>query len=955
MWKASFLMMSSWGVTGDVAANFAKNFAEYVEGHAILAAHARTSAHRRFCAPFCNAIHYMPADATFDQRLQRLFRTSRFAGRLLAAEPAIEAWLADQSHAPFDVAAAATALLPGADASIDSFDAQLRALRRRAMAHILFRDINGLAPLDEALAGFTDLATVAIRAASKRHVADCAARFGIADSTNANVQPVVMGMGKLGGGELNASSDVDLIFVHAEDGEAGNGRSWHEFHCEVGKRLIRSIDAVDAAGFVFRVDMRLRPFGTSGPLVASLASLENYFVSQARTWERYAWLKAGALTGHAATLADLNALVTPFVYRRYHDYAAIDGIREIHAQIRAETAKKRVKDDIKLGPGGIRELEFVVQMFQLIRGGREAALRTRSTRGALDVLGQLGLMPAERVARLHSAYAFLRNLEHRLQYLDDQQTQALPTSEDDRARIAESMNFATWSDCLAALDAHRAIVTEEFESLFATQEAAADTPRESGGGGPRAACEALLAKTEIGDEARTNILRRVESWLSASRTQSLPAKPRARLEMLIPKALAASLETPASAERTFSRVFDLLDAIDKREAYLALLEEVPAVLARVTRIAAQSAFAADFLKKHPILLDDLIDTRERGVPIDWVTQRARLRALCDEASGDIERQYEILRHTKHLLTMRLNVVDIDGGIGVMALSDELTALADLLLEATLVLAARALRIVAEDSWTPPAGFAALAFGKYGSKELGYASDLDLVFVCDDDADVGALSRLAQRIVSWLNAMTAGGVLYDTDLRLRPDGDAGVMVSRLTAFADYERTRAWTWEHQALTRARWSAGDAALKEPFDHIRADILSMPRDPAKLRQEIVDMRNKMRADKKDGDERLDLKHTRGGIVDVEFIVQFLILAHSHEHPEFLGNLGNFALLTRAAALGFLDEDLAASVGKAYLAFRERQHVARNNNEAKTWIAASELADERRAVQRAWAALLGA
>ncbi|MBL8519974.1 MAG: bifunctional [glutamate--ammonia ligase]-adenylyl-L-tyrosine phosphorylase/[glutamate--ammonia-ligase] adenylyltransferase [Betaproteobacteria bacterium] len=896
----------------------------------------------------------MPADATFNSRLQRLFRASRFAARLLAAEPGLAAWLAAEAARPFDLAASAAALLPHGDAAPDAFDAALRTLRRRTLAHLLFRDLNGLASLDEVLAAFTQLATVSLRAATARHVADLASRWGLGDAPDALRQPLVMGMGKLGGGELNASSDVDLIFVHAEDGEAGGGRSWHEFHCEVGKRLIRSLDAVDAGGFVFRVDMRLRPFGASGPLVSSLAALESYFVSHARTWERYAWLKAAALTGEASAIAELEALVTPFVYRRYHDYAAIDGIREIHAQIRAETAKKRARDDIKLGPGGIRELEFVVQMFQLIRGGRETALRVRSTRGALDVLPRLGLMPAERVARLHAAYAFLRNLEHRLQYLDDQQTQALPSNTEDQQRIAEAMNFATWSDCTAALDAHRAVVLEEFEALFSANAPARNEPVAPGG--THAQCEALL-NGSVKDDARAAILQRVDSWLAASRTQSLAARPRARLEALIPKALAASLlesGPQGQAARTFSRVFDLLEAIDKREAYLALLEEVPAVLSRVTRIAAQSAFAAGFLKKHPVLLDDLIDTRERGVPIDWAAQRERLRAACDAAAGDVERQYEILRHTKHLLTLRLNVVDIDGGIGVMALSDELTALADLLLEATLVLAARALRLIPADAWDAPAGFAVIAYGKYGSKELGYASDLDLVFVCADAADPGVLSRLGQRVISWLNAMTAGGVLYDTDLRLRPDGDAGVMVSRLAAFADYQRTRAWTWEHQALTRARWCAGDATLRDPVERIRAEILSMPRDATALKQEIVAMREKMRADKKDGGARLDLKHTRGGIVDVEFIVQFLILAHSHDHPEFLGNLGNFALLTRAAALGFLDENLAASVGKAYLAYRERQHVARNNNEAKTWIAPEELAGERRAVERAWEALLG-
>jgi glutamate-ammonia-ligase adenylyltransferase len=677
-------------------------------------------------------------------------------------------------------------------------------------------------------------------------------------------------------------------------------------------------------------------------------------VPQARPWERYAWLKARALTGTSATVAELDALVLPFVYRRYHDYGAIDDIRALHAQIRAESAKRRgAEQDIKLGPGGIRELEFVAQMFQLIRGGRERALQQRSTRAALEAIATTGILPCERVARLQEAYAFLRNMEHRLQYLDDAQTQTLPSNDDDRARIADAMGFADWTALSMALDAQRDRVTCEFDALFSAPKASAAVhaaPAED----LDARCADAVGVAALEPRKASELLARVAAWRRASRTQSLSAKSRNRMEALIPMGLAASLAADGDPKATFFRLFDLLEAIDKREAYLALLVEYPAVLERVTRIAARSAFAADFLRKHPVLMDELLDAREAGVPIDWAEARGKLRAECDAAEGDVERQYEILRHTKQVLSFRLNVADLDGRLGVMALSDELTALADLLLAATLTLAARALKLAAPGDWSPPAGFAALAYGKYGSKELGYASDLDLVFVCAEQADGAHLARLAQRTLSWLNTMTAGGVLYDTDLRLRPDGDAGVLVVRLSAFADYQRHRAWLWEQQALTRARWCAGDPALQAPFDAIRAEVLSRARDLAKLRTEVDAMRMKMRADKPDRGDVLDLKHTEGGIVDVEFIVQFLILAHSHDHPELLGNLGNFALLSRAAALGLLDEQLAAGTGKAYLAYRERQHRARTNNEARTLIGRDELAAERKVVKEAWRALLG-
>ncbi len=850
-----------------------------------------------------------------------------------------------------------------ADSTDDAqFHASLRNLRRHAMLQCIFRDINGLADLNETLTSISNLADVTVQAAQRFHKRAMLSRFDVtADLAETNLADLlIVGMGKLGGFELNVSSDIDLIFVYAEDGAATADRSWHEFHSELGKRIIRALDHVDENGFVFRVDMRLRPFGASGPLVSSLDTLENYFVTQARPWERYAWLKARAITGSDAAIFALDGLTKPFVYRRYHDYAAIEEMRELHGQIRADASKRNRLDDIKVGVGGIREIEFIAQLFQLIRGGREPTLQTRSTRTALHQLGVLGIVTNERVAVLQTAYAFLRNLEHRLQYLDDQQTQLLPTNQEDCQRISEAMNLADWPALLYVLNRHRQQVTMEFEALFASG-AEKDMRSDPIGKteGVAEVCRRIAETADAGSAVIAEIEKRANAWLNSPRTLTLSNKSCARIKALIPQALHAALHYDNS-QRTFFRLFDLIEAIDKRETYLALLTEYPHVLERVARLAAKSAWAADFLKKHPILLDELIAAHAVPVGsggIDWSAERAQLQAACDHASDDAERQYEILRHTKQVITLTLNVADIEGRLGVMALSDELSRLADMLLNTALVLAWRA---VSPDKtpggWVPPNGFAVIGYGKLGSKELGYASDLDVVFLFDPliANEAERFPKLAQRLNSWLNTMTAGGVLYETDLRLRPDGISGLLVSPVDAFRDYQLHRAQTWEHQALTRARFCAGDAALAAPFEAIRRDVLATARDKNSLRDAIIAMREKMRAEKKDRADQLDLKHTRGGIVDVEFIVQFIILAYSHEHPEFLGNLGNFALLTRAAALGILDEDTAAKVGKAYLAYRERQHLARNNNELKTWISPDELVIERRAVTQAWESLLG-
>jgi [glutamine synthetase] adenylyltransferase / [glutamine synthetase]-adenylyl-L-tyrosine phosphorylase len=914
-------------------------------------------------------------DNTFDAQLQRLFQGSRYAARVLDRHKHWKEWLVRASTLP------ATRVVTGLRETLDILkpgDAHtlaiaLRQARQQAMLSILFRDLNGLADLNEVVTAISDFADIATQAAVTFHRKTLAAEWGIdATASLASLSPqsdlIVIGMGKLGGHELNVSSDIDLIFVYPEDGAASANKSWHEFHAELGKRVIRTLDEIDENGFVFRVDMRLRPFGTSGPLVASLASLTDYFRQHARPWERYAWLKSRVITGLSAHRDALAQLVQPFVFRRYHDYAAIDEMRALHGQIRAEATKRGKQDDIKVGEGGIREVEFVAQLHQLIRGGRETAWQTRSTREALNLLAHDDRQDQTAVIKLTQAYTFLRNLEHRLQYLDDQQTQTLPWSDVDRRAIAQSMGFSDWSSFFDLLNRHRAHVTAMFDAAFGaaarsklaeisantTSHGAQknETPLSTGVSNTNVP-ESPANRRVFNDDADALIRTRLAQWRGSQRMQSLLPKLQTRLNTLIETALVIVPPLDPTTTTIF-RVFDLLDAIDKRETYLALLMAYPDAFSRATHLMAKSAWAADLLRRHPVLLDEFTRPRNEKAGLDWPAERAALEQQCKDAHGDVEKLYEILRHTKQVATLKLNIADIEGRLGVMSLSDELSWLADTLLDRAVTEAWRALT---KDSKAVPTGFGVIGYGKLGSKELGYASDLDLVFVYDAESATPAdtYARLAQRINSWLNTMTAGGVLYETDLRLRPDGASGLLVSSLAAFRDYQTHRAWTWEHQALTRARFCAGDQALISTFDAIRAEILMSSRDPANLKAEIIKMRDKMRVEKKDktdGTHPLDLKNTQGGIVDVEFIVQYLILAYAHEHPEFTQNLGNFALLTRAAALGIIDEDVAAGVAKAYLAYRDRLHISQNNNERKAWIGRDELVSEREAVVRLWRAL---
>jgi glutamate-ammonia-ligase adenylyltransferase len=764
-------------------------------------------------------------------------------------------------------------------------------------------------------------------------------------------------MGKLGGGELNVSSDIDLIFLYPEEGETslvsyplplGEGSgvralSNHEFFIRLGRKLNAAISENTADGYVFRVDMRLRPWGESGPLAMSYAMLEDYLSAQGRPWERYAWIKARPLTGSRHD--ELMAIVRPFVFRKYLDFGAFAAIRDLHVQIRREVARREFQNNVKLGPGGIREIEFTAQVFQLIRGGQKPALQQQATLAVLAELERGGLMTADAHAELVAAYNFLRRLEHRLQYLDDAQTQVLPEDAESHAMLAEAMGYADYSALLAALDSHRNKVTRHFEQVFA----APQTDQQSHpltalccGALDEAAAFALLSQAGYTEPAR------VRATLDQVRdaTAMLPESTQLRLNALLPPALEiiGSLPQP---EDTLDRFTALILAIARRATYLALLTEYPAALRQLARLLSASPWAARMLNRQPQLLDELIDPRQLLEQPGWPGLAANLAAGMDALDDDTERQMDTLRRFKQVQTLHLLAQDVAGRLTLERLSDHLSHLADTLLADTLKRCWAGLKTRHRD--TPR--FAVIGYGKLGGKELGYASDLDLVFLYDDPDGRAAeiYARLAQRINTWLGTLTPAGTLYETDLRLRPDGASGLLVSSIEAFRDYQLRHAWTWEHQALTRARFVCGDAGIGAAFETFRRELLCAPRDPEKLRDEVLAMREKMHAGHVNPTNLFDLKHDSGGIVDVEFAVQYLVLANAHTHPELTGNVGNIALLARAAALGLLPGNIALPAADAYRELRRRQHGIKLAGAEFARVAADSLDGHPAAVRALW------
>jgi [glutamine synthetase] adenylyltransferase / [glutamine synthetase]-adenylyl-L-tyrosine phosphorylase len=893
---------------------------------------------------------------------------SRFVRRWLDADPARYAELerlAGLSLASVDFAQ----LLEVELAVAPSLPAAMRRLRNSLIAAIAERDLDGRGDLDEVLSVISAFAEFVVN----RHLADLyrsqCALHGVptGEESGAPQQLIVVGMGKLGGYELNVSSDIDLIFLYPEDGETvvtAEGQrqlSNHEFFVRLGKKLIADIAEITADGFSFRVDMALRPNGTSGPLAASFGMLEEYLMVQGREWERYAWVKARALTGRAEDIAALEAIVRPFVYRRYLDFGSIHALRDMHAQIRAEVVRQETRHperniNVKLGRGGIREIEFLAQVFQLIRGGRDPGLRDRSTRATLRILADKKLLPAEVTSRLLEAYTFLRNLEHRVQYLDDAQTHVLPASEDDRLMLARAMGYDDTPALLNALRTHADWVAARFDEMFDDKSSPeVGTSNDLQGLSFDEATEEVIAAhlKQLGfDDAPASAQRLLSSWRS-NRIQSLPPQRKGQLETLLRASLPmmVKLADTASRSATLNRLLDFFDTIARRSAYLALLTEYPHTLARVIRMMAASDWAAKYLTRHPVLMDELLDDAILHTEPDWQLFAQECRQRLEAFNADTERQMDVLREQHHAQLFRLLAQDLDGVLSVERLADHLSALADVLISVTL-----------EAVWHTLSGrhrdqpqFAVIAYGKLGGKELGYASDLDVIFLYDDeDTEAPAIyAKLAQRFITWMTSHTPAGILFDIDIALRPDGASGLLVSSLAAFEKYQHQSAWLWEHQALTRARFCAGDQNIGAHFEALRIQVLRQTRDPAQLRTEILAMRQRMHEAHPNRSEFFDLKHDAGGMIDIEFIVQFLVLRHAAEYPAMTGDIGNIALLKLAGDLKLIDPPLSVAVSDAYRLFRKLQHQIRLTGQDRARVELARVAEPRQAVEQLWQQVL--
>ncbi|EJO28096.1 bifunctional glutamine-synthetase adenylyltransferase/deadenyltransferase [Achromobacter marplatensis] len=903
--------------------------------------------------------------------------------RRLDAHPDLAAWLADAVQEPVTPARLAQwqSELAGPDAPatlpVDTCRMVLRKLRERVFSTLIVRDLAGQADLEEVVGAMTTLADIAVAAAYRSVAAELAAVHGVPrdPATGKPQEMLIVGMGKLGGCELNVSSDIDLIMLYGEEGETDGPRriSHHEFYGRLTRRMMPVISEVDANGQVFRTDLRLRPDGDSGPLAWSLDALEHYLIGQGREWERYAWLKARLMPAQAFEGSDsapqarqLESLRVPFVYRKYFDFDALAALRALRERIRQDWQRRAMArngidsaNNIKLGDGGIREIEFVVQLAQLIRGGRMPALQKRGLLEALHAEQLAGLIPEDDARRLEEAYRYLRRTEHALQYREDEQTHLLPGDPAQRAALAAALGMSPEA-FESTLAAHRKFVSQTFRNVFRMvgmgDAEDTSTPADDAPDTPDDECElAEQIRQAFGDEAQ-DLLRRTETLLGSHRVRSLPDSSRRRMEALLPAALRAARQTPAPLDAAV-RLFDLIEKIAQRSAYLALLAEYPDTLARVARMVAASPWAAQYLTQHPLLLDSLIDWRTLFEPLDFAQIARQLTADLDacklpDGDPDIERQMNLMRDVQRQASFQLLAQDLEGELTVEKLADQLSALADLLLAETI---RRAWPLVNKVPGALP-HFAVIAYGKLGGKELGYASDLDLVFLFDDPREDAAevYAKLGRRMTSWLSTMTSSGRLYEVDLRLRPDGDAGLLAVSLEAFEQYQNKHAWAWEHQALTRARHAAGDAEVGARFEKIREAILVQPRDQAALRAEVLAMREKINAGHPNTSQKFDLKHDRGGMVDVEFVTQYLVLCYAGTHPVLVRNLGNITLLRLASEAGLIAPELATRAADAYRTLRRVQHQLRMQGVEKARVGPEQLVEERAAVRELWDAVLG-
>jgi glutamate-ammonia-ligase adenylyltransferase len=913
----------------------------------------------------------------------RVFACSEFVAGLCRRQPGVLAELLDSGDLlaeswPGVLARRTTGRLADCQ-DLHALHQCLRQLRQREMLRIAWRDLAGWTSLDETLHDLSDLADACIQGALDR-LSDWQARDTPTplDRQRKPAQLVVIAMGKLGARELNFSSDIDLIFAFpdAQPVRRRDALSPEQYFSRLGQALIQALSDHAADGFVFRVDMRLRPYGTAGALVSSFEALEDYYQSQGREWERYAMIKARAVTGAAAVRDELMELLRPFVFRRYLDFHAFESLRDLKRQISSEVERKGHQDNLKLGPGGIREIEFIAQVFQLVRGGREQRLRARGVVEILNRLAQLELLPGRVAAELEDAYVFLRRAENRLQAMADQQLHRLPETAQDRATLALAMGYRDWKPFVHELNRHRRQVERHFQQVFATPQATAARS---------AAALVDVWQGLLPDEEQRRILSAqgfddadaALRWLAQLRTGStqryLGEQGRQRFDTLMPMVLEAVARQPDSAT-LLARLVRILEQIAGRTTYLALLQENPLALSQLVKLCAASGWIADQIAHLPMLLDQLLDPRSLYAPLcAEALQQELARRLEGVPPQDLESLMDRLRQFRHAMVLRVAAADIAGAIPVTRVSDELTAIAEAVLAQVVSIAWADMRgrygepCCRSGRKRRAVAFVVIAYGKLGGRELGYGSDLDLVFLHDsagqEQQTAGArlidnavfFTRLGQRIIHMLETYTAAGSLYAVDLRLRPSGNSGLLVTSLEAFADYQRGDAWVWEHQALVRARPVAGDTSLGAGFETVRAQVLTADCGLSNLRSQVRDMRERMRTELGSrGDDGFHLKQDRGGIVDIEFMVQYLVLRWCGDHPQLLRHTGTINLLKTLATEGLLKSAYAQTLIEAYREYRALGHRL-TLAEAASVVDAKSLRRERQDVAAIWSRLMEA
>lgn len=856
---------------------------------------------------------------------------------------------------------------------------ELRYFRRHEMAYIAWRDFT-FTPmpvsdwsLEISLSHLSLLAEALIVESYQWLYKQACIDWGTPKNAQGEEQPMlIIGMGKLGGGELNFSSDIDLIFTYPENGETEGARrslANAQFFTRLGQKIIKALDQVTLDGFCYRVDLRLRPFGESGPLVMSYAALEDYYQEQGRDWERYAMIKARVMGKETYShYQELRQMLRPFVFRRYIDFGAIQALRRMKSMITTEVRRRGLHDNIKLGSGGIREVEFIAQVFQLIRGGREPSLRGRGLLETLNAIKELGQLSDQEVDDLTTGYCFLRRLENLLQAIGDKQTQTLPVDERDQSRLAFAMGMADWNELYDAIQTQMNTIHAVFEHLIGDDEDESENSIDKSyvelwdmAHNPEV-LENILQ--ELNAEQAEQLTRHIIEFKGDLKKKTLGPRGREAITHLMPK-LFSIVISREDASDTLPRLTKLIQAIATRTTYLELLDEHSGALQHLVSLCAASPMVAEQLTRYPILLDELLDINQLYNPIELSQYKIELNEfLARIPEDDMEQQMEALRQFKQVCLLRIAASDIAGGLSLMKVSDHLTYLSEAIIEAVVN---QAWLQVTEKFGEPThlegrdsKGFAVIGYGKVGGWELGYNSDLDIVFMHDCDVNTYTNGkkeidgrqfylRLAQRIIHIFSVRTSSGILYEVDTRLRPSGASGLLVSTSEAFDEYQREDAWTWEHQALVRARMIYGDTTLQSAFNHTRHDILCLERDEKKLQQDVVEMREKMRdhlGGKKAG--RFMLKQDAGGITDIEFLAQYLVLNHAHQAPKLTRWSDNVRIFESFAEQDVMSEALFLSLIHAYCVMRNEIHH-RNLLGFDADVADTSFIEERQAVVTAW------